>query len=491
MTEAAAVSASGERAVRYDSPWQRLPWTGPLALVAWALALWAMSLAMTRAPATLERPPPIEARFIELPKPPKPPEPVAAPLVEPPPVVRRPAQPVQRPRKQAAAEPTPAAAPPAASSAPDLPQAQTSAQSSEQPSGLSAQAAATGSPGASSSGRPRIAGHPGASVRANAVGVIDPPQILSIHNEENVFDHDGTGNGASPGGWAQESSAEECVSIMGEEGPCDKALFSQPSRPWCYDADPYFNWDVGTCKIYFDKAIAAFQRKNYPDALAELTRLAEKNYTPAQASLGAMYAEGTGIPKDEQQAVHWYQKAAADGDGKAIYNLALMYNDGRGVPRDDKQAAYWYRKAAYYGFAVAQYNLAVMYASGIGVPRDDKQAVYWYRKAATRGVSAAQYNLGVMYAEGLGIAKDERQAVYWYCKGTVRGETNARTSLARLYASGTETPSHDELAFFCWEFTSDKRAAQIAYQDREKFEKGLTPEQRATAQAAARLWKSR
>ncbi len=439
----------------------------------------------------LERPAPIEARFIELPKPLKAPEPDPAPLVEPLPVVRRPVQPVQRPRKQVAAEPTTAVAQPSASAVPDLPQTQTSAQSSQESIGLPAQAAKSGTPGTSSSGRPQIAGHPGATVRAEAIGVIDPPQTLSIHNEENVFDYDGTGNGASPGGWAQESTDACPGDLFAWERTCGGPVFSQPSAPRCYDANPYQNWDPGTCQIDLAKAATAYKRKDYDTAVMLYKKLAEHDYYPAQTNLAAMYAEGEGVPKDEQQAVHWYRKAAASGDGKAIYNLALMVNDGRGTPRDDKQAAYWYRKAAYYGYAVAQYNLAVMYASGIGLARDDKQAVYWYRKAAGRGVSAAQYNLGVMYAEGLGIAKNERQAVYWYCKGTVRGEANARTSLARLYASGTETPSHDELVFFCWEFTSDNRAAQIAYWDREKFEKTLTLEQRATAQAAARRWKSR
>ena len=43
------------------------------------------------------------------------------------------------------------------------------------------------------------------------------------------------------------------------------------------------------------------------------------------------------------------------------YSLGDMYDEGRGVPKDDKEALKWYRLAANKGFAAAQYNLGSMY----------------------------------------------------------------------------------------------------------------------------------
>ena len=48
------------------------------------------------------------------------------------------------------------------------------------------------------------------------------------------------------------------------------------------------------------------------------------------------------MEQDDVQAVHWYTKAAEQGNEWAQYNLGLMYAEGRGVEEDDAQAVYWY-----------------------------------------------------------------------------------------------------------------------------------------------------
>jgi TPR repeat protein len=61
----------------------------------------------------------------------------------------------------------------------------------------------------------------------------------------------------------------------------------------------------------------------------------------AQTSLGAMYANGQGVPKDDAQAVKWYRLAADQGDASAQTSLGAMYANGIGVPRDDVLAYMW------------------------------------------------------------------------------------------------------------------------------------------------------
>ena len=368
-----------------------------------------------------------------------------------------------------------------ASATTDLPQ------DAQPPAHVSLPGAAAGSANDGSSRR--FSGHPGAAVRTEAVGVIPPPQALSVMDEERIFDDDGTGKGLSTGGWIQESVAETCIMPPDEKGPCPGQVFTRPGRPWCYDARPYYNWDMGTCQDDLERAVKAFKRQDHATAFALFSKLAEKEYVPAQSNLCTMYVEGAGVAKDAVQAAQWCKKAADGGDPKATYNLALMYSDGIGVQKDDQQAAHWFRKAAYYGYADAQYNLGVMYAQGIGVPQDDKQAVYWYGKAAHRGNAVAQYNLGVMYAEGRGRAADDKQAMYWYCKGTMRGERNAQESVARMYPVSQEKPEPEELIYFCWLATAGQRNSTFAHQNRDLYEKALTAEQRDNAIAAARMWR--
>ncbi len=201
----------------------------------------------------------------------------------------------------------------------------------------------------------------------------------------------------------------------------------------------------------FEQSLAAYERKDYRTAFAGFKKLAEQGDADAQFSLGVMYADGQGVPKDEQQAVVWYRKAAEQGDALAQYNLGNMYANGRGVPKDEQQAVAWYRKAAEQGLASAQYNLGLMYANGRGVPKDDQQAVAWYRKAAEQGHASAQVMLGGMYDQGWGVPRDEQSAYFWWLLASAQGDQDAAK----------------------W---------------RDSLERHLSPEQRAAAQAAARNW---
>ena len=52
------------------------------------------------------------------------------------------------------------------------------------------------------------------------------------------------------------------------------------------------------------------------------------------------------MPKDEQQAVAWYRKAAEQGDVSAQAVLGLMYRIGEGVPKDGQMAYFWFLLAS-------------------------------------------------------------------------------------------------------------------------------------------------
>ncbi len=60
------------------------------------------------------------------------------------------------------------------------------------------------------------------------------------------------------------------------------------------------------------------------------------------------------ITIDQKQAVHWYSKAAKQGDADAQYNLGIMYARGEGVALDNKRALFWFKKSAAQGHVGAQ-----------------------------------------------------------------------------------------------------------------------------------------
>lgn len=490
-----STSLVGNYAVRHDTPWQRLPWTGPLAAAVWSSAIFMLAHFVNTPSSIPPEAARIDARFVELPPPLKP---VPAPaVIAAPPQTRQQSkpQPAKHPQRRAepAAAPQPAAKQTSAPASPDNPQpAPALAQNTAQ--GTSA--ASTQSPGA-----PQAAAH-GLNVLAGAIGVVEPQHTLdspatgnyappdaSVYSEEApVF-----GDGSPPlfGMWHQEYTGT-CDPVYTWDQSCNMASFSQPNAPWCYNDDPIHPWNKGTCDEEFAQAIAAYKHKDYASAFAQFKKLAENEFYPAESDLAAMYTDGIGVEKDMQQALFWWRKAAKENDPKAVYNMALIYSDGKGVPKDDKQAFYWYRKAAYFGYDFAQYNLAVMYALGKGIDKDDKQAAIWYRKSALRGNPDAEYNLGTMYAHGIGVPKDDKQVVYWYCKAMTRGNQNAMAALASMYAPGADKPDYHELAYSCWLFALPTRwNAATAELERDTIEQPLTQEQRARAQTTARLWLSK
>ena len=67
--------------------------------------------------------------------------------------------------------------------------------------------------------------------------------------------------------------------------------------------------------------------------------------------LGSLYAEGKGVPKDDAKAVHWYTKAAKQGDASAQYMVGVVYYYGDGVPEDHVLAYAWFSIAAAQGDA--------------------------------------------------------------------------------------------------------------------------------------------
>ena len=192
-----------------------------------------------------------------------------------------------------------------------------------------------------------------------------------------------------------------------------------------------------------DEARAALARGDHTTAARIYSALAERGDAEAQFYLGALHAQGRGVPQDDTQAVRWFRLAAVQGNAKGQFILGAMYADGLGVPRNDAQAVRWYRLAAEQGDAYAQSNLGRMYANGRGVPRNDAQAVHWYRLAAEQGNASAQFNLGFMYANGRGVPSNDAQAVRWYRLAAEQGNAYAQVILGWMYADGRGVPRND------------------------------------------------
>ena len=66
------------------------------------------------------------------------------------------------------------------------------------------------------------------------------------------------------------------------------------------------------------------------------------------------YEHGEGVAKDPVRAASLYCDGARYGDAEAQFSLGWMYANGRGMPRNDEMAVYFFRLAAEQGHEQAQ-----------------------------------------------------------------------------------------------------------------------------------------
>ncbi|MGZ3400786.1 MAG: peptidoglycan-binding protein [Caulobacteraceae bacterium] len=125
--------------------------------------------------------------------------------------------------------------------------------------------------------------------------------------------------------------------------------------------------------------------------VASLRTVANLGYAPAQRRLGKLYEDGgAGMDRDPVEGRRWTLRAAANGDVRAMHNLALDYYQGVGGPKSPIIAAQYFMRAAELGLRDSQYNLARFMEAGIGVQQDLPGAYRWYLSAARAGDSEAQ-----------------------------------------------------------------------------------------------------
>jgi TPR repeat protein len=127
---------------------------------------------------------------------------------------------------------------------------------------------------------------------------------------------------------------------------------------------------TGAAADSFEDGLSAYGRGDFMLAARLYRPLADRGDASAQVGLGAMYANGQGVPLDYREAVKWYRKAAKQGNAQAQVGLGVMYVQGRGVPQDAQEAVKWYSRAAKQGDGQAQFSLGLMYDTGRGVPQD-------------------------------------------------------------------------------------------------------------------------
>lgn len=80
------------------------------------------------------------------------------------------------------------------------------------------------------------------------------------------------------------------------------------------------------------------------------------------------FEHGEGVAKDSLKAIELYCRGAKAGDPEARYSIGWMFANGRGVPRDDGIAAYFFELAAEQGHAPSRQILRFVGPATADVP---------------------------------------------------------------------------------------------------------------------------
>ncbi len=119
-----------------------------------------------------------------------------------------------------------------------------------------------------------------------------------------------------------------------------------------------------------------------------LQAAAEAGFAPAQHRLAQFYEQGEAGVADPSLARAWTERAAANGNVRAMHDLGVYYAQSDD-PAHVAAAFRWFRQAAEFGVADSQYNLGVLYHEGRGVSADTNEALFWFRVAAAQGDAEA------------------------------------------------------------------------------------------------------
>lgn len=93
---------------------------------------------------------------------------------------------------------------------------------------------------------------------------------------------------------------------------------------------------------------------DYPSAIKQYERAANKGDPIAQNTLGNIYYLGLGVTRNYEEAARWYLGAAKSGYGPALVNLGILHRHGLGVKQDMVKAYACFRLADKIGIKNAE-----------------------------------------------------------------------------------------------------------------------------------------
>ena len=147
----------------------------------------------------------------------------------------------------------------------------------------------------------------------------------------------------------------------------------------------------------------------------------------AALALGNISRDGLCGEMDLEQAIHWYEKGAKQGNPECMELLGCLYFQGEeGIDTDYGKAFYWLNLCLEAGTLQSCSKLAYLYMKGEGCEKDEEKAIELFERAArTEYDGNALYELGYLYENRGENPENLEKAADYYQKAIEMGNENA------------------------------------------------------------------
>lgn len=204
-------------------------------------------------------------------------------------------------------------------------------------------------------------------------------------------------------------------------------------------------------------------QQEYSRALLIVAPMAEQGNTNAMFIIGKMYLNGTGIRKDEVQALAWFYRAAQTGHIKAMREVATSYERGRGAPVNVFEAYQWRLKASSLGDKHSELKRIQMAESGTGTVQDKEKALDDLEALADSEFAPAQMVLASKYLAGDGVRKSDKRAFEWLTRAANNGLADGHHALGVLHLNGWGTKRDEDAALQSFRSASSIGGCGLSY----------------------------
>jgi TPR repeat protein len=186
--------------------------------------------------------------------------------------------------------------------------------------------------------------------------------------------------------------------------------------------------DAGAAQVAASQPIVGACK---PNDVADCTNKCEKLKNQSSCvNLGIMFANGTGVARDDGHAATLFQGACNAGIGAGCDHFGLALQFGRGIQQDLPRAIETLKKGCDLRNAEACNRRALMAERAQGGPKDSVTAVTFYQKACDLGDAFGCGNLANHLANGDGIPRDPAHAAALRKTACDKGDQQACNALA-------------------------------------------------------------